>query len=226
MLISRRAFLHTGTAAAAVLAAAPASAAEEARRRFRIIRDGSDIGEHLTIVRRAGDEVQVEVAVDIRVKLLGITAYRYEMESKEVWKAGRLVSLDSRTDDDGDKETARVRAEGDRLISEGTWNGEAPGRSATTTYWAPEFRGRPTWISTQTGKPLGVTVARAGTESIPGLSGSLDCTRWKAAGDLELELYYDARDEWMGNAFDAGGVRARFEAVDETGPLAPLWAIA
>ncbi|MEO1689643.1 MAG: DUF6134 family protein, partial [Pseudomonadota bacterium] len=120
--------------------------------------------------------------------------------------------------------TADVTREGDRLVSRGTWTGEADAAtSATTTYWTPEFLSRPAWLSTQTGRPLAVAPRRDGSETIAALGGQVSAARWRNGGDLPLTLYYDARGEWLGNAFDAGGEPARFRAVAESGALAPLW---
>lgn len=199
-----------------------------ATRLFEIDRAGSVIGTHSTTVRAAGEGV-LDVAVEVRiaVKILGITAYRYEMDSEERWTEGRLDRLVSSTNDDGTRETADVTREAERLVSRGTWTGEIDAATAaTTTYWAPEFLERPAWLSTQTGRPFAVAPRRDGSETIPALGGEVSAARWRNEGDLPLTLYYDARGEWLGNAFDAGGEEARFRAVSESGALAPLWTTA
>lgn len=230
MTLTRRRALGTAFAAtvAANLGPLPLLASNgSAMRRFDVIRGDSNIGEHVTTVTALGDaKVRVDVSVKLAVKILGITAYRYEMQVEERWTAGRLDRLVSETNDDGTVERADVRRENGMLISSGTWSGEIGQNAATTTYWSPEFLGRPTWISTQTGRPLDVTLTRAGEEEIEGLGRRFTAKRWKSTGDLPVTLYYDDRDEWMGNAFDAGGTEARFRASTETGPLAPLWAAA
>lgn len=222
---TRRAVLLGAASAFAAPAFAPLSlrADGEAERRFEVLRGGDPIGEKVVRVAREGDSAEVEIRIDLAVKILGITAYRYELRSRETWEAGRLVSLDGETNDDGDAYAAKVRRDGDRLISEGTWKGEIPGDAGTTTYWSKAFLDRSVWISTQSGEPLDVTCAPDGQERIPGPSGELLCDRWRVTGELPVTLYYDSRGEWMGNAFDASGERAWFRTVQETGRLAPLW---
>ena len=100
---------------------------------------------------------------------------------------------------------------------------DGPEGAATTTYWTPEFLERGTWISTQTGRPLAVSVAQAGSAEIPGPDGPLTARRWQVSGDIDLALFYDDRGEWMGSAFDAGGETARFRALSAAPALAPLW---
>ncbi|MFO7855671.1 MAG: DUF6134 family protein [Paracoccaceae bacterium] len=212
-----------GGAALGLAAPSLLRAAETAERSFSVFRDGSDIGAQTTRVTGSGDRADVEIDVDLAVKILGITAYRYTLRSRETWEKGRLMSLEGETDDDGDVSVAKVRRTSDGLVSEGTWEGELPGDAATTTYWTQAFLERPVWISTQTGAPLDVSVSRDGEERIEGFSSEMLCERWRVRGDLPLTLYYDDRGEWMGNAFDASGEVARFRPTAETGRLAPLW---
>ncbi|MEM6742268.1 MAG: DUF6134 family protein [Pseudomonadota bacterium] len=230
MTMTRRRALGTGIAAAAAAGLTPMSSlasAGSASRRFEVLRGGDPIGEHVTTVTSLGDsQVQVGVTVELAVKILGITAYRYEMQVEERWTDGRLDRLISETNDDGTAERADVRRENDVLISSGTWTGQIAGPAATTTYWSPEFLDRPTWISTQSGEPLSVALTRQGEEEIEGLGRRFTAQRWRATGDLPVTLFFDDRNEWMGNAFDAGGTEARFRATSETGPLAPLWTAA
>ena len=165
---------------------------------------GEQLGEYRILARLgSGGFGVVYLAEDVRrygervaLKVLGVVAYRYELDSRELWENGLLVSLDGTTNDDGDRETARVRREGDRLVSSGTHVGDMPGDAATTTYWTPAFLERSTWISTQTGAPLRVSASQDGSEAVPGPSGALTCTRWQVSGDLDLALYYDDRGEW------------------------------
>ncbi|MGR3782272.1 MAG: DUF6134 family protein, partial [Albimonas sp.] len=201
--LPRRAVLAGGLAGGLVAALPRTALAAGGARRFAVLRDGDPIGEQVTSVARDGEALEVSVRVRILVKVLGIGAYRYELDSRERWEGGALVSLDGETNDDGERQVARVRREGGRLVSSGSWSGEIPEGAATTTYWTPEFLERGTWISTQTGRPLAVSVAQAGSAEIPGPDGPLTARRWQVSGDIDLALFYDDRGEWMGSAFDA-----------------------
>ncbi len=221
MVLTRRAALAGGLSALA--APSVLRAAETARREFRVTRGGSDIGSKVISARRSGERTEVEVSIRLAVKVLGITAYRYELDAAEVWEAGLLQRLDGETNDDGDREIARVRREGDRLIASGAYEGELPSGAGTTSYWSTAFLDRGVWISTQTGSPLDVTAARDGSERIDGPSGPVECARWRITGDLPVTLLYDGRGEWLGNRFDASGEPGMILATSETGRLAPLW---
>ncbi|MGF1501973.1 MAG: DUF6134 family protein [Paracoccaceae bacterium] len=184
-----------------------------ARRSFKILRDGSDIGRHTLSARRTADAFEIRIEIDIAVKFLGITAYRYELENTERWQGGQILSIDSRANDDGDREYVKISRGGDALEIDGSgYSGSGPLGAATTSYYAKPFLERRPWISTQSGKLLEISTAREATG------------RYQVTGELTTELFYDDRGEWMGSEFDAGGERARYEVLEDVGQIAALWA--
>ncbi len=215
-MLHRRQFL---AGAAALSAAAPlssAAAATSASRGFRILRSGETIGTHTLAATRDGSRIDIEIAIEIVVRVLGIPAYRYELTNREVWEGGAIVSVDSRVNDDGEDHFARVRRDGGMLMIEGSeYTGPAPLGAATTSYWVSDFLGRTPWISTQTGTPLAVTASQAGSAA--------GGTRWQIRGDFETNLVYDASGEWIGCEFDAGGEVASYERVAGSGSFTALW---
>ena len=210
-MIDRRAIL-IGMGAA--LAAPRAAWAEAPRsRRFDILRGDSDIGLQTLSVRRDGDQTFADTRIDIAVKVLGITVYRYALQSREVWRAGRLMSLDATCNDDGKDDYVRALAvEGGLMVDGSGHQGLIDGAAAPTSYWSPTFLTRPTWISTQTGAPLAVRCTDAGEETITTGAGPARARRWRVEGDLSLSLFY-AGDEWAGTAFAAKGEEARISPV-------------
>lgn len=201
--------LALGTVGALAL---PAAAEDRAVRLFRIRRDGRDIGRHRLTARTTDKGFEIAIDIDIAVKVLGITGYRYELENREVWSNRQLVSLSSRTNDDGTRERAKVVRAGDMLEIDGSgYDGTVTADAVTTSYYVTQFMERRPWISTQDGAPLSIDVERA------------SANRWSVTGELETLLIYDERGEWMGSEFDAGGEPGTYELIDETGPIAPLW---
>lgn len=213
--MQRRQFL-VGAAAAACLAT-PAIAATSASRNFRILRDGDDIGPHNLDAVVTGNGFEIAIDIEIAVKVLGITAYRYTLTNREVWKGRQIVSVSSRVNDDGTKEQVDATRQSGKLVVNGTrYNGDAPLDAATTSYFSPDLMQRKPWISTQSGDLLPVT-----TRQISGRKGW-----WSVTGGLDTTLGYDARGEWTGCEFDAGGEPARYEIASQSGEIAALWASA
>ncbi|MEM6489954.1 MAG: DUF6134 family protein [Pseudomonadota bacterium] len=191
-----------------------AAADGTASRVFRILRGGKDIGRHMLTARRTADTLEITIEIAIRVRFLGITAYRYEMTNREVWQDGALLTLDSETNDDGTDDRLTIRREGDALAVDGLrYSGRQPLQAVTTTYYAPAFLERRPWLSSQSGEPLQVSSA-----PIAGEPGAV-----QLSGEIDSVLIYDDRGEWVGCRFDASGELATYEVIEETGAIAAMW---
>lgn len=222
MLIDRRALL-LGIGAGLLLPPPALAERTSATRRFVVRRDGAPVGTKTVTVSRAGDRTEVEVGVDIAVKILGITAYRYRMRNRELWEDGLLQSIEASTDDDGVRDFVTAARQGDAIAIRGSrFEGEAPGDAATTTYWCPAFLARPVWISTQGGQPLRVSVAPLGRRRLDLPAGPVEAEAWRVSGDLSIELFY-AEGEWVANRFEARGEPAEIVAESLGARLSPLF---
>lgn len=222
MILTRRAALG-GLAAGALLTPSLGLGAASGARRFRIIRDGDDIGRHDVTLTRSGDTVTAEIDISIKIKVLGITAYRYTMKNRETYTGGKLITVDSKVNDDGDAHFCTVRRSGDALKVEGSeYTGDAPGDAATTSYWSTDFLTRRTWISTQTGRPLKIAANAAGAGSAPGPKGRIETRRFDVTGDFEVTLHY-VGNEWVSCAFDAGGELAEYKPDGVGSAFGPVW---
>lgn len=223
MRTTRRSFV-AGAVAACVMGGSPAFAASGTRR-FDIRRAETSIGDNRVSVSRNGAQVSVDIAVDIEVRALGLRVYRYSLASRELWEGGQLMTLESESDDNGKRHfvSARRGADGLRINGSG-FSGTVGGNPGTTTYWSPALLSRSVWISTQGGKPLSVRAQRGALESIPTATGTAQARRWRISGDLsDLDLFYDASDEWVGSEFPARGEVARFTVASRGPALTPLW---
>lgn len=221
MLITRRAAL--ATTGAMLFTPMISRAASAGSRSFSIIRDGDDMGFQRNKVTLVGDTIAHEVEVEIKVKVLGITVYRYELDYVEEWKAGQLQSLDAKCNDDGEAHFAKAKRAGDVIEINGSgYNGTTGVDAATTSYWAYPFVSRSTWISTQTGDPMKMTAKPAGSETIETQNGPVTAQKYSCAGGYIVDVFY-IDQEWVGVKFDAGGEIAAYLA-DNTGPqFMPVW---
>ncbi|MFQ5953567.1 MAG: DUF6134 family protein [Kiloniellales bacterium] len=79
---------------------------------------------------------------------------KVQQVTREVWRDGRIVGFESKTNDRGDKFHVQAKPDGDRLVvtgSEDTWS--ASHAAAPTSYWyEPLFKGRNQFFDTKTGK--------------------------------------------------------------------------
>ena len=197
--------------------------AETGERKFTILRDGDDIGFQTNKVTRRGDVVVHECQARLKIKVLGITAYRYELDLVEEWQGGNLKSMSSKCYDDGDDDFVEIKRGGDGLEINGSgYQGQCPLGVATSSYWSYDFMKRPVWISTQTGALLNMATTNAGVSDITGPTGVTSAERWTLTGGYDANVFYKNRD-WVAISFDAGGEEAIYIPDGVDAQFMPIW---
>ena len=174
-------------------AAAEAAAPPDGRLDFAVIRGGDEIGRHEMLFRRDGDALQVDVRTRIAVKVLFVTAYRFEHDGRETWRSGRLVRLVSSTDDDGAKHRLNVEANGGglKVVGDGQER-EVDGAIVPASLWNEGvLRGGPL-LNTLDGRSMAVSVEDLGAETVEARGRRIPARHYRLAGELERDLWYDA----------------------------------
>lgn len=194
-----------------LLQIAPAQAAKEPGALapaydFAIEMDGRDVGRHTIAFEKIGDELHVHINIDIEVSFGPITFFRYAHENHEIWKDGRLISLETKTDDDGTLYEVSARAGEEGLAvesSSGTFT--APAGILPTSYWRPETIEQTQLLDTQRGRLIEVKSAKAGKEMLQLPQGAKRAERYTMTGDLQLDLWYGEEGTLLNIAFNAKG---------------------
>ena len=198
-MILRRSLLATMPAVALVrpaLAALPVP--PDGKIAFRILRKGDVIGTHALTFSGNGDALDVAVAIDFVVKIGPIPMFRYEHRATERWQGGQFVSLDSKTNHDGSPQFVRARKEGGGVVVEGSKAERytAPADALPTTYWNKAMLGSHV-INSEDGRLFAIKSAALAEENVPTASGSsLRARHYNVSGELDLDLWYDASNQW------------------------------
>ena len=192
-----------GLASTAPLTAALPSAQQIA---FSVVRDGEPLGHHRVFFRREAGDLHVEVDIELQVKLAFITVFRYRHKNHEVWRGGRLVAIDTETDDDGDSFWLRGRATEAGFEVEGS-SGRftAPADVMPTSYWDAQTVAQTRLLDTQRGKLIEVEVVPAEIETVTMAGLPVPARRYKVDGDLVLDLWYTEEGQWAKTKFEARG---------------------
>ena len=127
--ISRRALLMGGFAGAVSCAFPRVACGATAivlptaagNRRFSVLYKGDRIGTHTVSYSSATGETRVNTEIHLLVKVAFFTGFAFSHRSEEIWRAGRLMSLNSETVEHG--ETLHVEGapmpQGFRVVSKG-----------------------------------------------------------------------------------------------------------
>ncbi len=150
------------------------------------------VGEMTVTLTQSGDEVTARIDRRIRVKVLGITAYRSESSVTQTLKEGRLTALRRDTDDDGEKTSLTVALTDDRLqVSDGSKSWTESADLLPSSTWNPAILTRRQLLDTKTGKPVEVTTEAKGKEELLVAGRRMQATRYEQRGGDPRSLWFD-----------------------------------
>jgi len=178
--------------------------------RFDVVRDGDVVGRHRATFRRDGDTLTVDSRMSLEIGFLGLALFTYDYSSTGTWRDGRLISLNARTDEDGDVRTvaARWAADQGRFLVEGSKGSQsAPHPVVPTNHWNPAAVTQDVVLNTITGGLNTVEVRPGPIERVATGTGPREARRFDYTGELVASVWYDARGRW---------VKLRFEGRDGT----------
>ena len=185
---------------------------------FLVRRDGDRIGQHTLTFRREGDDTVVDVAIGLGVFIGPIRVFRYNHSNREVWRNGRLISLVSETDNDGDDYAVRGETTGDGFRVSGADGTQVlPDDIISTSYWRRETVEQDRLLNTQNGRVMAVQVAPLGTETIRAAGQDITASRYRTSGDLQLDVWYSEAGQWVKLRFENRGSEIDYELVDTGG---------
>jgi hypothetical protein len=191
---------------------------------FDVLRDGSSIGTHRVTIREAGTRREVEIAIDMAVKLAFVTVYRYTHRATETWIGERLVSLEASTDDNGTRTRVLATAGESGLAVSGSGGSYiAPADTAPSSYWNRDKLNRSALLDTQSGKLATVANQNLGEMPMTADGRAQIVSTYRVTGDLKADLSYAADDSWVGLRFEARGaqivyVRRSFDQLAQARP--------
>jgi len=174
-------------------------AAEKETRTFSIRIDNRPAGMYQMTISRPDDRTFiVDSRADVSVSKLFIK-YKYNYQGTELWKDGRLVRLNSKTNDDGKQFEVLAQAEGERLRVQVNGKEYTTPRPDvwTTTYWTlpdPKLRNQAVaLLDCDTGKVLGGTMQPIGTQQLTLAGQTQNCPHYRITGDVQVDVWYDAQ---------------------------------
>jgi hypothetical protein len=196
-----------GHASASSIGQASASGLDAA---FEILRKGDRIGDHFVDVEQLGEETTVRTRIKMRVKFGPLTVYRYDHEAEEIWRDGVVARIDSRTNDNGEKASLKVRREGDQLLIEGSgFTGAAPLAVAPSSYWNRSLVSASALLNTQNGEIIPVKTAALGVTTTP---GGARAEQFHINGTVGLNIWYDG-PRWVGSNFKIDGEELTYRPI-------------
>lgn len=209
--LERRGFL---AGAAALVAARPAVAAPlpvppSGEMRFRILRNGSPIGEQHMKFTQTGDDLRVDINADLVVKLAGIPVFHYQASVVERWMGGQFHRLDSKVNHNGTHLSVQANPIPGGFAVESTKSGDyqytGTPQMLPLTYWNKAMLNAMI-LNVETGKHYPAIVSSPGWNKLPTAEGGIVIAqRFDVTGKLHLSVWYDQNNQWSGLQFHVDG---------------------
>lgn len=160
---------------------------------YTITRDDDPIGtQKLDFVSDNPNSLTVITDVDIDVRMLGLSFYKFTQHIEERWQNGALESILSKTVDDGEERQVDLARQGDRLT--GKYNNkrrDVPLGIIPSTLWHPDSIKQKTVLDTVRARQHQVTVTDKGKVSLTLPSGPVEARHYSFSGELNRDVWYD-----------------------------------
>lgn len=197
----------------AAIAAIPQSAPVDPTMAFRVDRGETPIGTHKIRFHQEADGLHVTIDIQLAVTFGPITVFRYTHRNEEVWRDGRLASIETHTDDDGEKFWVKGKATDKGFELDSSFAGKlvAPAGIIPASYWNPDILKQTQILDTQKGRIFNIDI-KPGATTTEKVNGRAQQVReYVMSGDLRLTLFYTQDGEWVNIAFDARGAKVTYE---------------
>jgi hypothetical protein len=179
-------------------------------RSFAAFRNGERIGTHKLDFQRDGNRLIVTTSIDLAVKMVGFTAYRYTHRSREVWVGDSLLALESSTDDDSKPYAVKVARDGESLVvarlapGAKDWLRETlPAGILPSTHWNMRQTRQLSLLNSQKGTVEKISVAPLGRDPAKTATGTVEATRYHYEGGIRMDQWFDSHGRWVKMSFPA-----------------------
>lgn len=182
---------------------------------FDVYRNGAKIGQHAVFVSDQGTDVRTRVDVDLAVKIAYITVFRYAHDVDVVTRNGIIQMVSSTTDMNGKPSAVQAERNGTELKIDGpSGKLSARGLILPTTYWDPATVRVNQLLDTQDGRIFKVNSTLVGAEDIIARGRKIAANKYEMRGDLNIDLWYTDRGDWVKLAFDLDGAAYDYVMVE------------
>ena len=134
---------------------------------FDIYRNNKHIGEHIFSFAKSDEQISIESEINFIIKKFGMVLYKYHVKGKEVYKDGKLIKFNSRTDQNGKEKYVNLELENDEFIINGSsFKGKTPTNYLLGTWWNHSIVEAEAQISAVSGRIINQKVTFLGKETI------------------------------------------------------------
>jgi hypothetical protein len=173
-------------------------AGEPEMREMAIFVDGKRSGEsHVTVEQREDGSTQISTTADVAVDAL-LFRYKFSYRGMEVWKDGKLLKMQSNTNDNGKKISVSAVADS-ASIQLRVGNKE---RQVRADVWTTSYMRYPdlsrcdktvALLDADSGKEITAKMQLIGKEELVVAGNKMTCEHFRLSGGVTTDLWYDGQ---------------------------------
>ncbi len=183
---------------------------------FDLYRNNKNIGTHTFSFSKENDKLIVRSEINFEIKKLGIVLYKYNATGDEVYKDGKLIKFNSKTDQNGKLKYVNIKLEEDQFLIDGSSNkGKFSSDFVIGTWWNHVIVDAKTQISAVSGRIIHQKVEFLGKEKISLDNKTYDTLHFnfkstdpKLSKDkkINIDIWYDEKTlNWVKSSFKKKG---------------------
>ena len=183
---------------------------------FDIYRNQTHIGNHVFSFKKLNGELAVESEINFEIKKFGVILYKYHVKGTEIYKDGKLVKFNSKTNQNGKVKYVNMELDNEEYHIDGSsYQGKAAIDFMIGTWWNHSIVNASAQISAVSGRIIKQKVTFLGKETIKindktynTLLFNFSSTDKKLAKDKQLNtnIWYDEQTLiWVKASFKKKG---------------------
>ena len=183
---------------------------------FDIYRNNKHIGTHIFSFKNLEGQLAVESEINFEIKKLGIVFYSYHVKGTEIYKAGKLIKFNSKTNQNDKHKYVNLKLEDEEYTIDGSsYKGKVPVDYILGTWWNHSIVKAKAQISAVSGRIIKQKVTFLGKETIKFGDKSYNTLHYnfssidkklKKDKKLNTDVWYDEKTlNWVKATFNKKG---------------------
>ena len=137
------------------------------RLEFDLYRNNEFIGQHIYLFDRNGQNLTVHNKINFKIKVFGVTVYRYSSEGHEEYVNGKFESFSASTNHNNKEKFCKIYKKENKFFIEGSsYKGNAPENFIVGTWWNHQIINFGAQISAGSGRIIEQTARLVGKENL------------------------------------------------------------
>jgi hypothetical protein len=150
-----------------------------------------EIGRQTIQLSRQGRDVIVTMEARVKIRILFVTLLRLHTRGREVWRNGRMIAFEGRSEEDGETISVSAMAAPKGMMIKGPKGmANIAGPVALANPWSRAVLDAPIVIEPTSGSLLSIRAEAAGNHWIEASGRAMKARKYVVTGDMEADIWF------------------------------------